>query len=66
MPEPANVIFVTLQTEDTALKSLLKRIEKLTLIHLWIIKASALYERYLRMSLAEISVRADLEWSCVG
>jgi ParB-like chromosome segregation protein Spo0J len=41
-------MFVTLRTEDRALRDLQKRIDKLSLIQLWVMKASALFERYIR------------------
>lgn len=51
-------IFVTLQTEDLKLKDLQKRIDKISLIQIWIMKASALFERYFR-TLDLLNVETD-------
>jgi hypothetical protein len=56
--------FVTLKTEDKALLNLQKRIDKLCLIQIWIMKASVLFDRYLRtldlVSRESDSVKAGL------
>lgn len=43
-----NVNYVVLKTEDRALQNLQNRIEKLSLIQLWLMKSMALLDRYLR------------------
>lgn len=54
----ADTIFVTLKTGDKALQNLQKRIDKLCLIQIWVMRASALFERYLR-TLDQVEMEPD-------
>lgn len=44
-----NEIYVSLKTEDIPLKEMNKKIEKLTLMEIWVVKATSLFERYHRV-----------------